>query len=563
MMQPGDKKRQSSHDARSLATIEVQVRQSQRDVPIYTWSREQGCFRLSGIHHTETGLPADIAVLTLEGGHDVPVLLVTTHSIAPETRVTARLLGGLSAAAPREQDDVPPADGWVFVAVPAVDTSLSAYRSVELLPPSLLAPLKVYVQRVQGDQEACGIQVFDAEAAARCLRETRLFFKREQRMQPKARIWSRQEKEDKPVAWRAIEGLSEGLRAQLLYDRALRESENALHAQAERLIRFVPQRFQQALADLLLDDERLLAFVERPLLRHRTGILPSQAWRSNEGLLLITDRQALWLRDFLAPGSSFLPGGYIAHMAPVERLNAIAVLPAGQAPPEYVNRLDPGTSPYQRLVMDVASLTGSELFAVEFPHTPETEKILVRITEILRAFLPYSPDRIDRRVRRVPAVEMWMPTGAEAERLIGLGGTVPPAIAQHLEQQVPLLLHSPDEERLATALIPALAEYTSPPRLVTLTRAALIVVDENNERARRFGGKNREEQRVHAHRYELATISSAQLRHSLLGSSLSIFVPQTDGKTRQHVIPFHSPAIAWFLPLFTRLRLLLAGPYHW
>jgi hypothetical protein len=121
-------------------------------------------------------------------------------------------------------------------------------------------------------------------------------------------------------------------------------------------------------------------------------------------------------------------------------------------------------------------------------------------------------------------------------------------------------LCSSDEERLVTAFVPALEEYKSPPRLITLTRAALIVVDESHERARRRS-KRHEEQDDSMHRYELATISSAQLRHSLLGSSLSIFVPQRDGKTQQHVIPFHSPAIAWFLPLFTRLRLLLTGPY--
>ena len=69
-------------------------------------------------------------------------------------------------------------------------------------------------------------------------------------------------------------------------------------------------------------------------------------------------------------------------------------------------------------------------------------------------------------------------------------------------------------------------------------------------------------QTEHVHRYDLATISSAQLRQSLLGSSLSIFVPRPDGPTQQHVFPFHSPAIARFLPLFTRLRLLLGAPYR-
>lgn len=559
-MQPADTKRHLSTESQSERLIEVRVTHPQRDVPIYTWSREQDCLRLSGLHQAEQGLPADLAALTLEGEHEAPVLLVTPHSMAPDTLVTARLLGGLSAVAQEKQEDMSPAEGWVFVAVPEVDPAMTSYRTLDMLPPSLVEPLKAYISAQYGE-ETITVHLCDAEAAARCLRETRLWFKREQRKQQKTRLWNRQDVEDKPVAWRAIEGLSEALRAQLQYQKALQEGEDAPHAQAERLIRFVPQRFQQALADLLLDDERLLAFVERPLLRHRTGILPSQTWRSNEGLFLITDRQALWLRDFLSPGSNFLSGGYIAHMAPLERLQNIAVVPAGQAPHEYAPRLDPDNSPYQRLVMEVASAIGNELFAIEFPQKPEMEKILARLTSILREFLPYPAGVADSRVRHVPVVEMWMPGGAEAERLAGLGGTVPPAIAQRLEQQVPSLLRGSHEERLVTALVPALEEYKSPPRLVTLTRTALIVVDASDERGRRRS-KNQEEQRDAMRRYELANISSAQLRHSLLGSSLSIFVPQKDGKTRQQVIPFHSPAIAWFLPLFTRLRLLLARPYR-
>ena len=189
-------------------------------------------------------------------------------------------------------------------------------------------------------------QCADAEAAARSIRETRLLLKREQRMHSKGKGWLRRdEEEEKPVAWRAIEGLSEALRAQLLYDKTLQADPTAPQAQAEHLIRFVPQRFQHALSDLLLDDERLLAFLERPLLHHRTGWLGMQTWRSNEGLFLITDRQVLWLRDFLAPGSSFLPGGYIARMAPLERLQGIALLPAGRAPDEFAGRLESCVAP--------------------------------------------------------------------------------------------------------------------------------------------------------------------------------------------------------------------------
>jgi hypothetical protein len=311
----------------------------------------------------------------------------------------------------------------------------------------------------------------------------------------------------------------------------------------------------------LLDDERLLVFLERPLLRHRTGWLGMQTWRSNEGLFLVTDRQVLWLRDFLAPGSGFLPGGYIAHMAPLERLQGITILPAGNAPDEFASLLESKDSPYLRLVMEVASCTGSELFAVEFPQKAEMEKALARITGILRAFLPYPKGVDDRRVRRLPVVEAWLPRGAEAGRLAGLGGIGPAAIAVRLEQRLTSQLTRDGEELLVSALVPPLEDYKSPARLVALTRSALLVIEDAGGKFHR-ASTSRVSHAEHTHHYDLATISSVQLRHSLLGSSLRIFVPQPDGRTQQHMFPFHSPAIAWFLPLFTRLRLLLSGPYQ-
>ena len=211
--------------------------------------------------------------------------------------------------------------------------------------------------------------------------------------------------------------------------------------------------------------------------------------------------------------------------------------------------------------MEVASSTGSELFAVEFPDKAEIEKVLARMTSILRAFLPSPSGMDDRRVRRLPVVEAWVPRGAEAEQLALLGGTVPPAIAEQLESRLSYLLQTTGEELLTSALVPALEDYKSPARLIALTRRTLLLLEDARGTSRRWSGAPGDRaERVH--HYDLATTSSAQLRHSLLGSSLSVFVPQPDGHTQQHVFPFHSPAIARFLPLFTRLRLLLGAPYR-
>src|SRR6266568_1325168 len=565
------KKHQAGHEREaekplSIAPmmIEVQVRQPHRDCPVYSWDHERECLRVMDMYHAEPGLPADLASARLEGKLDVPVLLLGACSFPPGTLAQARLLGALSPTPAEEQEHLYPSDDWLFILAAEVDGSLSSYRSVEMLPPARLSALKAYMRtQMKGEQQQStrGIELHAADTAARCIRETRVLLKREQRMQPKGKGWlKREEEEEKPVAWRAIEGLSESLHAEIQKNAFLEDATTAPHAQPEHLIRFVPQRFQQALADLLLDDERLLAFVERPLLRHRTGWWGMQTWRSNEGLFLVTDRQVLWLRDFLTPGNSFLPGGYIAHVAPLERLETIALLPAGRTPDEFAERLESKDSPYQRLLMEVASSTGSELFAVEFPAKLEVEKALARISDILRAFLPYLHGSTDRRVRRLPAVEAWLPRVAEAERLAGLGGFLPPALAERLEHRLFSEVQASGEELLVSASVPALEDYRSPARLVALTRRAVLVIEDAKGK---FGSRTgaEENQTEQVHRYDLATISSAQLRQSLLGSSLSIFVPQPEGHVQRHVFPFHSPAIAWFLPLFTRLRLLLSTPY--
>ena len=541
-----------------VMTLEVEVRQPRQNCLIYAWDRDQGRLRLDGIQRAAPGLPADLAMLRLEGVVAWPTLLLTGSSIAPGTLVQARLLGALSALPLRQDDQIAPAGRWILVAVPELDPTFSAYHSLEMLPPAELAPLQSYVQaqtREEHDQFAGEVQQCDATEAARLIRDTRLLLKREKRAQPKSKPRFTRDGEERPVAWRAIEGLSASLRLQLAHDRALQADPNAPHAHAEQLIRYVPQRFQQALGDLLLDDERLLAFVERPLLRHRAGILGMQTWRANEGLFLVTDRQVLWLRDFQTPGTSFLPGGYIAHMAPLERLRNITIVPAGKTPSDFRGSLEPDDSPYQRLALEVTCRGGSEWLVVDFPPGLEQEKALARLTSILHAFLPCADGNADHRVRRLPVVEMWQPRGFEAEKLAALGGIVPAPIARRLEQRLTEELHTGGEELLAAALVPALEEYQSPARLIALTRQALAVISDTGGKRQRSAGEQ-------VQRYDLAAVSSAQLRYSLLGSSLSLFVPRPDGGVQQQVFAFNSPAIARFLPLFTRLRLLLTGPYQ-
>lgn len=544
--------------AKEPMLLDVVVRQPQHDCPIYAWDYERSSLHLVGYAHATPGLPADLASYRVEGELELPVLLLGAFSNPPGTRVQARLLGAYSRASEESAANGAPIQGWIGVAVVQVDVAYASSNSLEQLSPAQQAPLLAYARQQAGEmQPQSEIIMHDAEETARVLREARVFIKRAQRASARRKNWGGGEAEEKPVAWRAVEGLSAALRLEVQRNALLAQDVYAPHAQAEQLIRFVPQRFQHALTSLLHDDERLLAFVERPLLRHRTGLLGMQQWRSNEGLFLLTDQQALWLRDFLAPGNSFLEGGYIARSLPLERLRSATILPPGAAPSELAGRLDMQESPYQRLILESESAAGSELLAVEFPANAEVEKALARIATMLRAFLPQACGEQDLRLRCLPIVEMWLPQGADAERLAGLGGIVSPSTTHLLKQQLVEATKESGEEVLVSALVPALEEFKTPARLIALTHHALLVID-----AREKGQWTVRTAQGQLHRYELSAITSVQLRYSLLGSGLSLFLPQIGGKMQQVSLPFHSPAIAWFLPLFSRLRLLLSGPYR-
>jgi hypothetical protein len=138
---------------------------------------------------------------------------------------------------------------------------------------------------------------------------------------------------------------------------------------------------------------------------------------------------------------------------------------------------------------------------------------------------------------------------------------VPIDVTKRLEDELHRELGRRKEEPLVSVIVSALEDFRTPARIVALTHHALLVIDQQNCE---HGNDRRHAVNDSAlvQRYELATISSVQLRHSLMGSSLSLFIPLPNSRTRQVVIPFHSPAVAWFFPLFTRLRVLLSNPYR-
>jgi hypothetical protein len=548
-----------------ILRLDVRMRQTRQDCWLYTWEREQGHLRLSGRQPGQDNLPADLAVLRLENQAEIPVYVLTPHSLMPGALVPVRVLGALQAPLSPAQEATPfPCAGWVLLAVPDLSDIPALYERLEQLAPAAWTALRRHAcaQLLSTSIGPDELQVRPAEEVARVLRAGRLWLRRARRQAAPGNRPARRSEEEPVVAWRAVEDLSEEQRAQIAQARTLTELAPLL--QAEHLIRFVPARFQQALQQVLLDDERVLAFLERPLLRHRSGWLGRQQYRANAGLFLLTDRQALWLRDFFSPGASAFPEGYIAHSLPLERLTSVQVLPAGTLPPEAREASPQRSLPYLQLCLRTEGRDGQEAVQIAFPDNEISAKVLVRLVGLLQAFLPCATSgstgcQDDRRVRRLPVVEAWMPRGAEARRLQNLGGVIPMQTRQALEYRLTEMLHASGEELLASALVPALEQYRSPARLVALIRAAILVLETPAERTRgrtTFAGDTA----LLIRRYDLAQISSAQLSYSLLGSELRLFVPRPDDEAQQVIIPFQSPALAWFLPLFTRLRLALSVP---
>ncbi len=94
----------------------------------------------------------------------------------------------------------------------------------------------------------------------------------------------------------------------------------SIASSAERGLSHLPPRFVRGLVDLLDADERILASIERPP-DTSGGIL---AWRRagdrRAALLVLTDRQVLWLVDHVPPSRYLLDWGVDAELLPLERL---------------------------------------------------------------------------------------------------------------------------------------------------------------------------------------------------------------------------------------------------
>jgi hypothetical protein len=301
----------------------------------YDRDLERGGIVLKGARGGGLWLGADRAFLVdSDDGHGraVPVLVALSASSFVGARIDAELVGGFSDAS-----------GLVLVArLPGAAVPIDAVlRSI-----GRVSPDAEWIDGRHGSERAA--------AAKRAFRERR----------GRGRITG-------GLVWRPPGDMSaEALRAGGVYSRAERS-----------LDRLLP-RFLRGLEGMLDPDERLRYSIERPW-RSDAGLLTRlrDGRTHRSGLLLLTDREVLWLVDHMNPDSYLSDWGVDVDMVPVEQLTGVRVEDERET---------------LRLVLQ----TPGGRHNVALPVELEAE---VRVFEsMLSRFLP---DRNRGRLRRVYATE--------------------------------------------------------------------------------------------------------------------------------------------------------------
>lgn len=544
-----------------------------------------------------------------------------SQPVAHEAR-TIPARGAVATAADSDERRNHPVADYLAFGMPTADETLAHATTLDELPPELMTHLQHALRLLAPEALAAGPESeswLSANAIQTRYREARAAIRRAERAEeaagvaelPSERLFAPRAASAAPSvggrpsaatgagtapaplpAWRELSPITP---AEL---RALGE---AAYSAPEHLLSWIPHRFEHYLNDLLLPDERVLFFAESPALTIRGWSgeveLRSGAPRRTRGaglglrspfgrlhtrhlhggLLLITDRQILHVRDYAPPDVTLVEWGYLAHSWPLGRVVGVRMLPAGAPlseralagwPPEVLTHLagiasfDEATVPdrYARLVVALEASGGIELVGAGFPAG--TEPLLERAAARIQRFVPAIGAAAGKGVglRVVPHVEPWQPTEREARELETLGGLVAPEVARALEDAT-LATLTADERMLAQGRTPELGGTSAAiPGLLTLTGRRLLLARVPTVTV----GIAVPGAEVQA--WPLTALSSATLQQSMLGSGLIAHAPHaghatsTESAVEPISAAFPSPLLVPFRALYTRLRLLIGGP---
>lgn len=535
--------------------------------------------------------------------------------------------GGWEAWEDRE-DKVEALAHWLAVGIPVADAALADIHSLASLPEPLHQRLEHALVGMLTASPQSAVRL-SAEQIAALYRAARAQMRRQQRASQHARdegetpherlfgprantvggrfatsLGASQTfapasdsgaRDDESVSWQGLTGVGPS---------EVRARGIAAFGHAEHLLRRVPARFLRYLDELLPADERVLFFAdteaftvrgwsgelvtslsvqERKLERAKSsrwgralgaiGVGRMRTRTLQAGLLLVTERQVMLLRDLAPPDATLVQWGYTAHSWPLGRLVAARALPPGTDlnraalvgwPARVIERLadpipyDEATAP-PSLARLALALEGNDGVAVAGAALPaQGASVVARAERLLMGFCswPGSAGAADRRVRAMPVVRPWRPTEEEASALESLGGMVPEMVGRTLADVAAQNIAS-DETVLAQARTPEMdASGAGRAALLTLTPKRLLIATMPTQ----AGARACVEPELRD--LPLQSITSALLQHSVLGSGLLVYMSQAAQRpqTDQFRVSFPSPLIVPFRALFTRLCALLQIP---
>lgn len=475
--------------------VDVVIEASSGAANRYVYDPDSHTLKLVEILYARESLPAEfgsiVGTLT-DANTPLGVVVIAGVPIVAGALVNVRLIGGIEITA---RDNIV----HYLVAVPSVDRAFDEIQAVSDLDPERVVRLEQFFQRYgvkEGEQNA--IRWRDVGAIRRVLDKAR-------RMGRMARVGERH-RGTGAKAWQALVDWGSGGA----------ESETRPYTIAEMALSRLPYRFQTYVAQMLLPDERILFFVERPAvtLKHRFF---SRGKTLPEGLLVVTTQQALWMYDVLPPADTLVGYGYIAKTLALGRLVEADLQDEG----ELVNlRVACGSS-----------TGGNEVSVIGFPRGLRDP--LRHVVEYLNGFVP-SPKAQLLCLAKLEA------TKGKLETLVESGDEKTKAALPDLTSALKAEL-SEGEFVVEHALVPTWAVETGQPKLVAVTNHRLIVVSGTRAGA------------IECDEFPLRTISSVELSHSVMECWLRVCLARQNDVAHGQV---HLPltALGQFTKVFLALR---------
>lgn len=461
--------------------VVVRITEPARPAPIYQWDEARSALRLVGLVPGNRALAGDLAATNTSPTTATIVVGLDGAGLAPGALVECQVVGGLCDAGNR-------------LALVARPTALEAGAALPELA-DLVATLR---------------HATDLEAPVRWLDDRAV-----------AVAWEAQRaaashQSALPV-WRMPAGVD--------FSRAAIDGLGIFDA-APALLEYIPYRFQRYLTRYLLDDERVLFFVERPESAVRGPGWLARRQRRLAAIFLITDRRMLWLEDLAQPDATQAETSHQISLAPLSRLAEV--------------RVEEAEGGDVRLALVLRATGGAAWWPVVLPGT--ARQPAAAAAQLLRGFLPAADGQRDRRLRRQFAPGPWQPQGRLRDEVAYVESLVDADTRRRLD--------AAQRRELAEAPLLALARTPAqegqPPSALALTPAAAVVL------MARHGT-------VETRTIPLGALSGATLKVSVLGCGLTLNVPH--GATDVSVtLPFATVASGPFRALLTILSLLLTSP---